>query len=310
MNRIVILEGPDGAGKTTFAKHLSQKHDFYIIHTGVPDLNVDLLEEYGYDLWRASQMNQDVVFDRLHVGECIYGLLIRNHDRLGPRGMTLMQRLVTGIGAQVVFCMPPYEVAEANWTCRHTEYVKDRVAYQGIYNGYKDLSSAGLFAGSVNWDYTIVDIELAASTVLLSPPGRIPEDVIGSQRPHFLLVGDTANQERLDLPFFTLDGSSEFLNSCIKDAGYQEHEIALANAYTLMRQRRDLKKVMEFLGYPAIIALGGRAAEAIKQQHLPIYRQLYHPQYWRRFHTKQRQDYINALIEARENRFRTPMVVQ
>ncbi len=42
MGRVVILEGPDGSGKTTLAKELV-KSGFTYKHMGVPDEGTDLM---------------------------------------------------------------------------------------------------------------------------------------------------------------------------------------------------------------------------------------------------------------------------
>jgi MoxR-like ATPase len=64
---IVILEGPDGAGKTTLAEQLAKKYGLVYKHEGPPPPKVNVLEYYGQLLDEARGKN--VVFDRLALGE-------------------------------------------------------------------------------------------------------------------------------------------------------------------------------------------------------------------------------------------------
>ncbi|KKK93931.1 hypothetical protein LCGC14_2687940, partial [marine sediment metagenome] len=128
MGRIIILEGPDGGGKTELADHFI-KAGYAYHHEGPPPRRRgwDALAHYGGLLERARRSRRDVVFDRFHLGETIYGPLTRGEDRLGIAGLKLMNRLVHATGARLWLCLPSYGACLKNWRAKRagTEYVKD-----------------------------------------------------------------------------------------------------------------------------------------------------------------------------------------
>lgn len=295
MNKIVILEGPDGGGKTTLARYLEQHHGFKYIHTG-PPRGEDLLEEYGYQLWRATYDSQPVVFDRLYLGERIYGPVLRGYDGLGEYGFKLMRRLTKGQGVYEVICLPPYETCFANWQKSHSDIVKNSHKFVEIYERYQTYLRTPGFGV---WDYTNIDLRLAGDIVQsgLTEFSSLPPDTVGSPTASFFFVGDKANERRLDLPFFASGGgnSSEFFNDCLAQAGYSEQEITLSNAYRLDKSVRTFSNIPPKV---QVIALGQRAAAVLQQQRVE-YVQAFHPAYWKRFHYHHTAPYIEQLASIR-----------
>jgi hypothetical protein len=127
---------------------------------------------------------------------------------------------------------------------------------------------------------------------------QCPEGVIGSPNAKFLFVGDIANQEYLDLPFFALTNSSLFLNSCIEDAGFQERDIAFVNGKRLDSSTMPLGAIYVALKSPKVIGLGSTASHLLKAQGV-THIKLEHPSYWKRFHAQQRDQYIRKLRDIR-----------
>jgi hypothetical protein len=272
-----------------------------------PPSGIPPLQEYGRALYDAACGGGDVVFDRLHVGERVYGPTLRGVDLLGRGGEVLIHRLLTAYGARLVFCLPPYSVAFENWLERHqggAELIKKSQTYEQVYYAYKALSNDLFYADSVWWDYTLQPMELAAKTLLTfdAKRPRCPEGVVGSPNPQFLFVGEQANQEYLDIPFFALDNSSHFLNSCIKDAGFQERDIALVNAKALDGAKAPLGAIYMALREPKVIALGSHASHALKAQGV-THHKLPHPSYWKRFHSSRPDEYVRQLREIRINSY-------
>ena len=303
---ICILEGPDGGGKTTLAKHLQEHHGFQYVHTGPPESD-KVLEAYGKTLYDASRAPRDTVIDRLHVGERIYGPTLRNQDRLGRAGEILIHRLISAYGARLIFCLPPYNAAFTNWRKKHregAELVKQEQTYERIYKAYQE-TVRDPFYGSVSWyDYTKLDIEVAANILLeFHRDTRLPTGVIGAVDPKFLFVGEKANQTYLDIPFFALNGSSQYLNECIAEAGYEERDIALMNAMDLSGSTMPLSETYLTLKRPKVIALGSHAHRAL--DHARVTNAMVpHPAYWRRFQSTSRNLYVKQLREIRLGTFR------
>ena len=113
--KVIILEGPDGGGKTTLATWLKREHGFSYVHAGPPTEPADMLAEYGAQLWKALHGRKNVVFDRLHLGELVYGPVLRDCDGLGYYGRRLLERVLNATSTPCYVCLPPWDVCCANW---------------------------------------------------------------------------------------------------------------------------------------------------------------------------------------------------
>lgn len=74
---IIVLEGPDGAGKSTLGNLLSQAFNIPVFHTGGPPQDIgefyDKVESV-YDAIDSVPYPEPVIFDRLpHISEFAYG---------------------------------------------------------------------------------------------------------------------------------------------------------------------------------------------------------------------------------------------
>ena len=85
---LIVLEGPDGAGKTTLAKALMAgfyrkwpSGTFRIEHRGPLRLNVDPADEYTLPDYDPADMTNLVVCDRWHLSEAVYGPIYRGGSR-------------------------------------------------------------------------------------------------------------------------------------------------------------------------------------------------------------------------------------
>jgi len=187
--------------------------------------------------------------------------------------------------------------------------VRNTEKFNKVYEAYEKLATF-----YPHYDYTRTTSEALGrflDTPILSAYPPLPADTIGSRTASFLFVGDVANQEELDLPFFAWGGSSEYFYVILKEAGYTEPEMAFTNAYRLDKTERnfiglvhELKQNGGGLLGPQIIALGNNAANVLGKQavdHLTVP----HPQYWKRFHSKQSSLYIQALRDIRTTLYRS-----
>lgn len=295
MGRIIILEGPDGGGKTTLAKKLEAEHDFLYVHLGPPKPGEDLLNTYASLLYQAHCAEHSTVFDRLHIGESVYGPTVRGVDLLGTEGQTILERMIEGYGAEVVVVLPNVMVAGDNWSKKALagDYIQRPDIYLKIYGKYESYAE-----NLPVYDYTKPDSwKLSEYTLPVSP-----ENVIGSRAPLFLFVGERANHPTLDAAFVSLSGSSHYLYEAIVEAGFQEHQMAFMNALRIDGTTYNIDKAWAELGEPLIVALGGVAKNEIR--HIfghEIYSSIFelpHPAYWSRFHAQRRPQYINMLKEV------------
>ena len=305
MNKVLILEGPDGSGKTTLAQYFADIRGFQIIHTGKPEPGENLLVSYATVLNNAILSGKNVVFDRLQLGESIYGPIMRGHDQLGEEGQIILQRIVRAADVKQVICLPPYEVCLANWKKRHArEYVQDETIYGRIFEEYLLLASKPWLVASTGlYDYTLdKNPQNVEGAVFFYQGRRLPPEVIGSPTARFLFVGEIANQESLDLPWIDLGNSSHFLNTSLWAAGFREEEMAFTNVLRLNKTRRDIYAIRHQMAagdthHPVVVALGKNAAQHIAPG-VATYT-LDHPAYWKRFHSSEPKVYVELLRRIR-----------
>lgn len=96
---LVLLDGPDGAGKTTLANAIADRvPGTHIIKKNAPTLPA--LVEYTADLAKYSPgAGISVVGDRWHIGERVYGPLYRGGCSLSPVHWGAVESFLYGLGA-------------------------------------------------------------------------------------------------------------------------------------------------------------------------------------------------------------------
>lgn len=160
MRKVVVLEGPDGGGKTTLANYLRDTHDYDIVKTGPPSTD-DATTEYLDVLYTAIH-GQPTVLDRCHLGEAIYGPLLRGADRMGADGLSVIERVIARHGVRLIICAPPWQTLVEGWRSKE-DLVKDEATLRTIYDKY--LAHAARLS-IVPYDWTAADAELALMKLL------------------------------------------------------------------------------------------------------------------------------------------------
>lgn len=79
----IILEGVDGAGKTTLAKILAEKYGLDICHCTQYDAA-------DYDFYRQTLRKENIVWDRHTLGELIYPRIFDRKPQIGTEDARLV----------------------------------------------------------------------------------------------------------------------------------------------------------------------------------------------------------------------------
>ena len=161
---LVIIEGPDGSGKTTLAQAIAERHGYVYQHEGPPPPGEDLMLYYLRKLIVAHDLvvgkaARGVVFDRFAVGERVYGPLFRNKDGLGPSGGAVFGAVAARIGAVQIACLPPIVTCIKN---RPEDDPSKLAKAWGAFSGFAPLY------GHIRFDYTVHDFDAMVAT-----PGRV-----------------------------------------------------------------------------------------------------------------------------------------
>lgn len=127
---LVIVEGADGVGKTTFVQHLVQLTGATSLHRGVPEK--EPWAEYTDDLlgYRpredAEHGVNHIVCDRWHWGELIYGPLYRGESKLGWDGFQALNEWLNRRGAIIVYLDHDHDAILRRWSKRGEDYLKPK----------------------------------------------------------------------------------------------------------------------------------------------------------------------------------------
>uniref|UniRef100_A0AAU6R6D7 Thymidylate kinase n=1 Tax=Micrococcus phage Kurnik TaxID=3092208 RepID=A0AAU6R6D7_9CAUD len=146
---IYVLEGPDLAGKTTLADEITKIHhergDAVMKRKmSQPDreaTQLDLFGEYFRAVqWAAltSERDTHVIFDRLHVGEWIYGHHKRGNSLLTFEQITALDQLLDSVQAKKIFVDVEYDALALRYRQRGDDYV-NLADLATISHDYRDM---------------------------------------------------------------------------------------------------------------------------------------------------------------------------
>jgi len=88
---MIIIEGADHTGKTTFAKSFELPYR----HMLRPDANYDHLTEYVKGIFPGVQ-------DRYHIGSVVYGMMLRSGSHPTYRQMKIIHRYLQWAGCYII----------------------------------------------------------------------------------------------------------------------------------------------------------------------------------------------------------------
>lgn len=315
---VIIIEGPDGAGKTTLARalqahwtHTLDRGPIGYVHQG--PYRGDPLPETIRRLERRENRGA-VIADRLHLGEQVYGPVYRGRDKLGVAGRRMLERYLLARGAVVVLALPPFATAHAAWSTRKAaggEMFPDEAGFRAVYDG---------FARSIR---THLPLRFYDHTAPEKPDDTIVEWIVdwidgqlgclrpevGANDPKTLLVGEAPGSNQIPgaPPFTARGGCSEWLAEQLDAAGIAEAGLAWVNA----RDARDrttrpdlLRRLYEAGQLRRTIALG-KTAEAWCRANLGLIQTFVttsHPQHHKRFHHHEPYALLEVLGERRHER--------
>lgn len=161
----IILEGPDGAGKTTLSAEIEAHfEDIETVHCSVP-IRPPLAEYMEVVFTNLKNLNTPLLADRFHLGEQVYGPIARDGDQLGEDGRLLIEKaLVRVYEPLVVLCLPPLKVCLKNWFSRKgREYIEVESQMTNVYESYRTVRTS---LPLIHYDYTSAYSENVRNAVL------------------------------------------------------------------------------------------------------------------------------------------------
>ena len=94
MGKRIILEGPDGAGKTTLANILAYKYGLDICHCTAKDPN-------DFAFYKESVRKDNIVWDRHTIGELIYPKIFDRKQNIATEDARIVLWNAKQLGAKI-----------------------------------------------------------------------------------------------------------------------------------------------------------------------------------------------------------------
>jgi energy-coupling factor transporter ATP-binding protein EcfA2 len=310
---LLLLEGPDGAGKTTLAKTLCdalaarEDGDVTYLHKGPPVAHP--LEEYETPLYsyRPNQ-HQHVVCDRWHLGEVIYPRLLNRATQLDEPTLWHLELFLASRGALMIHVTAPLQVLrdrlanDGDWLVDQDHLAPMRSAYFAAF-GETTLPTELLNAGTVTPQ--AVQRLLIRARELEQHSVGLEKFItyVGPRYPDRLLLGDTRNFRSVPdhahveltpafVPYPATSGHF-LLETLLTRAPRRSFagRIGIANACDV----DDPILLWTTLRRPRIVLLGGAAKTRVGLNGSAWPTR--HPQYVRRFHHRRQVEYAADILD-------------
>lgn len=322
---LVVLEGPDGGGKSTIARELESAwlamrphHRAMVIHTGPPDpYDKCAYEEYelGLDVKRDEVLSDHtlVILDRHHIGDTIYARYRPDKKpRLTPEGMDHVEMVLSSLGALKVMCLPPLHIVRDRVWADGDDYIDhdDIIRIHGEYLAHRQKYPYHVSTGE-GWlspEWTLKPVSAARGLILrtraLDKVGLARDfsavsagTWTGSLRPSVIIAGDELGpaDSRFTRPFtpFSPVTCGEWLLRSVRDA-------ELATTCGIINTGHpgvDLLALAALAPDARWVALGGTAAKRL-DSHGIKFGLVPHPQWSRRFRHGYPEMYTSLLRTA------------
>lgn len=299
---LIILEGPDGAGKSTVARGLEElllRDDpsclVEVRHSGIPRSHP--LDEYLRTVtdYRPGR-GRHLILDRFHWGESVYPLVRDRPTKLDPESFWTIENYLRRLGALVVTVTQYVDEYRRVYRRRGDDIAELQfveAAYRTVC-GRSCLPTVNFnWQSPVNGDLFRVVDEARELEVLYESLGRFVT-YLGPATPGCLLLGDVrhgfpaaATDWNLRDPAFVphRGTSGHYLIESLRGAKFLD--VGLANAC-------DVDEPVELwraLGEPEVVALGRNAERQLRRRGFPLRGVVPHPQYVRRFHNRDQFEY-------------------
>jgi thymidylate kinase len=302
MPGLILIEGPDGTGKSTLAAQFKKDLGAVVLHQCYR-WKTRMFHYHTAVLRKALKLvdqGQLVVLDRLWPSELLYGQVYRGGSPIPHEGR-FMDRVMLKHASLYIFCGgDPKVIAERHARLKQErgELYESKVEQLAIaYSKFvKSFASVGDFWRFDVMQYSIEDDGSCLSDYVKRAADRLElwrkrqfqpallfsnQNVLGhAALAKFLFVGDKCNQKHRDMlwPFYEYGNCSLFMTECLHDLGFRE-ELGM---WTNANAGADFRILLEFRPNLKVIALGAEAHGALCAAHV-AHEVVPHPQYGRRF---------------------------
>lgn len=156
---IVLLEGPDGGGKTRLAEYLHDTLGFDVVHHGAETG----VSEHAVELYHMSMTAvEDVVLDRCWISDLIYHEYRDGGCNISDDQRAFLEGVAREGGAVLVYCVPPLNDCVSHWRAtREEQFLRKRDELFAVHRKYlQRAKDAADGLTTLVWDRTREPLEL------------------------------------------------------------------------------------------------------------------------------------------------------
>ena len=154
---IYIIEGPDGAGKTTLVEQIRKSHmNAKVLHFGAPQTPEEADNYYKVyaEAINAKHDDEVLIFDRSWYSDMVYGPVMRNRQEMTQEHADMLSAMVVACGGGIIiYCTAPIKVLWARCQRRGETYLQNQAQLQAIATGYSKVMAENVrFLPVVRYD--------------------------------------------------------------------------------------------------------------------------------------------------------------
>lgn len=149
---IIIVEGPDGGGKSTLAQTISRQTGYTIEHRSKPQTEEEKALMMG-EYVQLAKSGRNVILDRCWYSEMVYGKVMRDQSYIDYPQMYELERLLAKNGALIIYCTGPKAALWKRCTSRGEDYITCRDDFTAICEEYDKLMEVPHYIPVVKYEY-------------------------------------------------------------------------------------------------------------------------------------------------------------
>lgn len=300
---LIILEGPDGAGKSylenALRERLARTGHVSRLHAKPPRMHP--LDEYVSPLlWYDQTLQNHVICDRWHWGEAIYPHVFNRPTSYDAATHRYTEMFLQSRGAIVVFVFDDVSVMQSRVGPGRDDFVRSEHIPE-LMRRYTQVAMQSILP-VIWWKSIRVDVDaiIYAAMQATRDAQRLAPWVtyLGPPNPNFLLLGenrgcDSDTMQPAFMPFATTSGHFLLSHYTQMYPNIGDPRIGIANACDVDRPQQLWNSV----GCPPVVTLGRAAHQKLSRLMIP-HGAMPHPQYIRRFHHRHGERYVEMLMKT------------
>lgn len=149
---IIIIEGPDGSGKTMLAEKLSKQTKYPIIHRSQPKNEEEKKRMMGEYL-QLVRSSKNVILDRCWYSEMAYGPVMRDASVLSYPQMYELEEQLAKTGAIIIYATGSKTALWQRCQRRGEDYITSRDNFNAICDNFDDIMKAPHHIPVVKYEY-------------------------------------------------------------------------------------------------------------------------------------------------------------